>query len=449
MLGEYENEEALEDIEYKGHLQTQQQNAHLNASDAPASNHYNEWSRWKQIGTDCAADQRLANTSTLHCGIAVHGQMIIEPLIDNEHGTCGGVKLEPNYCLMPSRGEWTTTWEGQLNDTNATTTLPPLPRRFGNQYNSSEETTQSLPRCKTQEDILDGNQQGSPDKFDREWVPNSCRLVPLNPFTWTDHSKCQVTIIMIGDSHIRNLFTATVNGLRGSSAFAEAHAGSEDKDAGITLTYEWQKHGDDKNASDHFVVHEGTNNHTDHTSLFDDCPCDEHITRCLRIVFIWAPHFVEQMKYVQLVNDLQADLVIVEPGNSYEERTVLSQEWTAAMEKILLQPNEHRHLAVLHFPYGKQPKGRPEAIEEWVKGYNNTTQHTTTQNTTNRISYWRQGKLGFGGKQSRKTWHYACGLGEIQVRNDVVMAIEQCTDEADTAYIRAISTLHFDAFSPH
>eukprot|EP00985_Skeletonema_marinoi_P019775 scaffold11468_cov183-Skeletonema_marinoi.AAC.1 len=35
-------------------------------------------------------------------------------------------------------------------------------------------------------------------------------------------------------------------------------------------------------------------------------------------------------------------LVIVEPGNSYEERTILSQEWTAAMEKNLLQPNEHR-----------------------------------------------------------------------------------------------------------
>ena len=48
--------------------------------------------------------------------------------------------------------------------------------------------------------------------------------------------------------------------------------------------------------------------------------------------------------------------------------------------------------------------------------------------------------------QSRKTWHYACSLGRIQVRNDVVMSIEVCTDEADTAYIRAITTLHFDAF---
>ncbi len=36
-----------------------------------------------------------------------------------------------------------------------------------------------------------------------------------------------------------------------------------------------------------------------------------------------------------MVNDLQADLVIVEPGNSYEERTVLSQEWTAALETFL------------------------------------------------------------------------------------------------------------------
>ena len=94
------------------------------------------------------------------------------------------------------------------------------------------------------------------------------------------------------------------------------HAGSEDKDIGIILTYEWRKHGDDdERALGHFVVHKGTNNHTNHTSLFDDCPCDEHITRCLRIVFIWAPYFVEQVKHVQLVNDLQVDLVIVDPGN--------------------------------------------------------------------------------------------------------------------------------------
>ena len=112
----------------------------------------------------------------------------------------------------------------------------------------------------------------------------------------------------------------------------------------------------------------------------------------------------------------------------------------ATATRILQQPNEHRHLAVLHFPYGRQPKGRSEEIQTWI---NSTSNNNTTKN---RMSYWQQGKLGFGGTQSRKTWHYACGLGRIHMRNDVVMSIELCTDEADTAYIRAITTLHFDAF---
>lgn len=451
----YESEEALEDIEYKGQLLH-----HTDTSEASApNNHDNKWSRtrWKQLGTDCATDQRLANTTDLHCGFSHNRKIKIRPLIENEPGMCGGVRLEPNYCLMPSRGEW--IWEQhQSLKTNETTAA--LPRRFGSYHphvNSSagddEETNQrnqTLPLCKTSQDIYDGNQIGSPDNFDREWVPNSCSLVPLNPFTWMDNSKCQVTIVMMGDSHIRNLFTATVHGLRGSSAFAEAHAGNRAKTAGIILTYEWRKDIDGV-ASDHYVVHQNAHNQKNHTSLFDDCPCNEDINaRCLRIAFIWAPTFAEQVQHVQLVNDLNADLVIVEPGNSYEVTTVLSNEWISAMEAIL-QPSEDRHLAILHFPFGKQPKGRPDAIEAWISSNNNNITTATTEHTRNRISHLEQGHLqqaefGFDGMQSRKTFHYACTLGRIQVRNDVVNSIEMCTDEADTAYIRAITTLHFDAF---
>ncbi len=451
----YESEEALEDIEYKAQLLHTNATHHFNASEAHASNNHDIiWSRtrWKQLGTDCATDQRLANTTNLHCGFANNGKITIQPLIENESGMCGGVRLEANYCLMPSRGEW--IWDHHQSS-NKNETAAALPRRFGSYHphvsvsedEATNQTNQSLPLCKTSQDIYDGNQQGSPDNFDREWVPNSCSLVPLNPFTWMENSKCQVTIVMMGDSHIRNLFTATVHGLRGSTAFAEAHAGNDAKGNGIILTYEWRK-DIDGNASDHYKVHQNTHNQTDFTSLFDDCPCNEDINaRCLRIAFIWAPHFAEQVQHVQLVNDLNADLVIVEPGNSYEMTTVLSNEWISAMEAIL-QPNEDRHLAILHFPYpfGKQPKGRPEAIEAWISSNNNNITTATTEHTRNQISYLQQGKFGFGEMQSRKTFHYACGLGRIQVRSDVIQSIEMCTDEADTAYIRAITTLHFDAF---
>ena len=315
MQGEYESEGQLEDVEYKdGQIQKiqpdpnmEQQHDHdfNNASKAPpaASNHdsIKTWSRWQQLGTECDADQRLANTTILHCGIAKDGKIVVQPEIQHEPGTCGGVRLEPNYCVSPSRGEW-------HQSLNETALLPPLPRRFGSyQAENNEATTnQSLPLCNTQEDIFDGNQQGPADNFDREWVPRSCSMLPLNPFAWMEHSKCQHTIVMLGDSHIRNLFTATVHGLRGSSAFAEAHAGSDVKDTGIILTYEWrieEDSGDSSNnqrqrrASDHFRVHRNTNNQTDYKSLFEECPCNnnsgEGTAHCLRIAFVWAPHFAE------------------------------------------------------------------------------------------------------------------------------------------------------------
>ncbi|KAL7436817.1 hypothetical protein ACHAXM_005341 [Skeletonema potamos] len=465
LIGAYENEDVLEDIDYKGQQETQQQNLPPDVSvSAPA--HYNaRLSRWKQVGTDCPTGQRLANTSNLHCGILQrnNGQMI-EPVVPNQNnGTCGGVTLEPNYCLLPSRGEWTWDEETQSssNNNNQTTVLlPPLPRSFGGNYNNSSGESLPPPRCKTQDALLNGGtRQGEP--FDRFWVPsnNSCSIVPLHPFTWTDDSKCQVTIGMMGDSHIRNLFTAAVHGLRGDYAFAESHAESEEKDDGIILTYEWRKYGDGKSAAalDHFVVHRHTNNNNNknNMTLFDDCPCNKNITRCLRILFIWSPRFDDQIKMMPLMNDVQTDLTIVAPGNSYEGSTILSQEWTNAMEThLLFQPKDannsqrRRHLAVLHFPYGRQPKGRSEAIEAWINSISSSNNNeTTTQHATNdRISYWQQGQLGFGGKQSLKTWHYACGMGRREVRNDVVMSMEPCTDEADTAYIRAITTIHFDAF---
>jgi hypothetical protein len=454
----YENEDVLEDIDYKGQQETQPQNAPHDVSVSAPAHYYNRLSRWKQIGTDCPTGQRLANTTNLHCGILQRGKMI-EPAVPNQNGTCGGVLLEPNYCLLPSRGEWTWGEETQSSNNNNETTvlLPPLPRRFGGNYNNASEELPP-PRCKTQSDLLNGGtRQGEP--FDSEWMPsnNSCSIVPLHPFTWTDDSKCQVTIGMMGDSHIRNLFTATVHGLRGDYAFAESHAESEEKDDGIILTYEWRKYGDGRSAaaSDHFVVHRHTNKHN--TTLFDDCPCNKNITRCLRIVFIWSPQFDDQVKMIPLMNDVQTDLTIVEPGNSYEASTILSQEWTNAMEThLLFQPKKNannnsrqRHLAILHFPYGRQPKGRSEAIEAWINSISSSNNNATTtqQHATNdRISYWKQGQLGFGGKQSLKTWHYACGMGKRDVRNDVVVSIEPCTDEADTAYIRAITTIHFDAF---
>ena len=247
--------------------------------------------------------------------------------------------------------------------------------------------------------------------------------------------RCQLNNTQ-GDSHIRNIFTATVNGLRGMPYFAEAHADDAGKAKGVALAYEWRLHADGS-ASDLFSVYRNTADKD--PTPFEDCPCDEKVLRCLRIAFIWAPHFGEQLNQMHFVTEWDTDLIVLEPGNSYEPKTVVSPEWKSKLEELLSE-DEGLHLGILHFPWGNQPsaKDRKIALDEW----------TTNGVNADRMSYLQQSSVsgGSGGMQGQKTFHFACGLGQVDVRNDNIGAAEPCADTTDTAQIRAFATVHFGAF---
>merc|ERR1719401_51877 len=275
------------------------------------------------------------------------------------------------------------------------------------------------------DEVIDGGL-----KEDGEWVSNACSVVPLSPFLWTEKAKCQTTITMMGDSHIRNLFTATVHGLRGVDAFVEGHS-SDAKAGGVVRSYEWR--WQDGVATDQALMHVNTNRNA--PAPFEDCRCDE-VQRCLRIAFVWAPTFAEQLAKMAWAQEWQSDLVVVEPGNSYESRVPLSSAWTAALDE-LLQRNPKTHLSLLHFSWGNQPAERPAVLAAWVN----------KSAAASRMSYLPQSAIMQGDNmQSRKTWHFACGLEKVQAYNDGINAVEPCWDITDTAQIRAIVTVHFNAF---
>ena len=240
-----------------------------------------------------------------------------------------------------------------------------------------------------------------------------------------------------GDSHVRNLFTATINGLRGVETFAEAHAGSAAKERGVALSYEWRLH-QNGTASDFFAVHSDVL-FVDPTP-FEDCPCGDLVRRCLRVAFIWAPKFNDQLRMIHFVTTWKSDIVIVEPGNAYEQTNVLSYEWTAKYDS-LLRENKYLQLGVLHFPWGDQPYGREAALANW----------TTNTTHAGRISLLRQSAMPMPEElqsmQGRKSFHFACSMGKVNVENDRINAVEPCTDIVDTAQIRALITVHFDALS--
>jgi hypothetical protein len=236
---------------------------------------------------------------------------------------------------------------------------------------------------------------------------------------------------------VRNLFTATVNGFRGVRAFVEAHEDRESKARGIAESYYWKLHGDGT-ASDRFAMHVDTL--AMDADLFEDCPCDMTVDgalvkKCLRIAFVWAPTFEDQLRQLHVLTNEKSDLVIVSPGNAAEPTDVLPNIWTAAYDD-LMREYEDLHVAVVHYPFGTQPEGRSDALYAW-----------TTNNTAHagRMSYLDQHAMKHVPTNSKDMTKYACGLGKVDVENDNILAVKPCTDLTDTAHVRALITVHLDA----
>ena len=168
----------------------------------------------------------------------------------------------------------------------------------------------------------------------------------------------------MGDSHVRNLYHATMYGLRGAEAFVEGH-NNEGKAGGEVRSYEWRLKKDGR-ATDKASVFYYTN--IKEPTPFDDCPCEE-VQRCLRLSFIWAPAYGEQLKQIPLAEKWESNLIIVEPGNSYESREALSPSWANKFDEMLGQ-NSNLHLAIFHFSWGKQPGERPAVLTNWTMNGN-------------------------------------------------------------------------------
>jgi hypothetical protein len=125
-------------------------------------------------------------------------------------------------------------------------------------------------------------------------------------------------------------------------------------------------------------------------------------------------------------------------GNSYESTAILDENWKAELDKLLVEDKKLR-LGVLHWPWGKHPVNeRREAIQSWF----------ANSSYADRTAYMRQDDITFPPEyiQGRYTFHFACGLSQVNVKNDQIAALEPCTDVVDTTFIRALTTVLFGAF---
>jgi hypothetical protein len=229
---------------------------------------------------------------------------------------------------------------------------------------------------------------------------------------------------------MRNLFTATVNGSCGIEMFVEAHENKYAKVGEIAESYFWRIH-QDGTACDRFAVH--VDILAAGADLIKDCPCKE-VRKCLRLAFMRAPKFDDQLKQLHVVSKEKSDIVIVSPGNAAESQAVLPHYWMAQYKDIVRE-YEYLQLGVLHYPFGLQPEGRKAARIDWT----NNSAHA------GRISLLSQQEMKHMLTNHKNMTKYACGLGMLDVENDNIIAYKPCTDLTDTAHIRALITVHHDA----
>ncbi|EJK72405.1 hypothetical protein THAOC_06067 [Thalassiosira oceanica] len=388
----------------------------LEAKGAAAHLHSNRTDnlRWRPDDSveadNCIPGYRLDDSHELHCGLGDRSP--ITNATDGATKLCGGIPMTPGYCAQPKYGVWA-----------AEPAAAPLPNRLGLQRTAPSPLCSSLP------ELLEGNWTG--EDFDEDWRPGNCRLAPLSPFEWTRQRRdggggkrkksCQTTIAMMGDSHIRNLFTATVAGFRGVRYFAEAHADGSVKESGLMYTYVFRLTRDGE-ASD-LVGWKGEIKANRNASMLDECDCSE-VARCLRVVMLWAPKFNDQLEYLDLV-----------PKDSGPVRRVVRGPDGASAGRPRVAARNPP------LPLGGNPaEKRGALIHDWM----NATY-------PDRMAYLRQDQLsgGAGARQGwswqgRPTHHFACGFNRVDVRNDAIGAAEPCTDVKDTMQVRALVTLLFE-----
>ena len=413
--------------------------------------------RWQPApdnGQDADCLFRLANTEALTCAPA-YSAHDLSYLSQEYEGTkyCAGVVIQPNQCMLPVYGAWKAPSEStDLSE------IPPLPRRYGvDRYFQNPDLQNELPRCNSMSDYLAHGHVGAQGQFyppiwargtnnsetlmprlegfDRQYVTETCSSIPLSPFIWTENAACQTTITLLGDSHVRQLFIATVAGLRGVEAFVEGHGDAEEKDSGIIYSYEWRLYNDGT-ADDRLLLHYGTDLNGSKIRVAH-CTCSDQVQRCLRIFFVWAPKFNDQLSHIDKVKEFETNLLIVEPGNAYELMTTLPEDWTNTFED-LLEEDKKLHFGIIHWPPRHPLQDRTEASRSWV----NNSPHG------DRMTYLRQDeiKLYNDNLQLKNTNHFACSLGMVNVKNDMINAQEPCTDQADISSIRALTTVLFEAF---
>jgi len=275
--------------------------------------------------------------------------------------TCGGIPMRKGYCVVPKDGTFSRVDQSQVS--------PGLRLR----KTAAEPFTAYSPWCQNDTDATDGsfvgkgnvNEQGKYEGADGEWNTRLCRSLPLDQDALLKGFP-EKRILMIGDSHVRNVFTALVSGVREEEFFAEAHGYHAVFQYSVGARRDRWRLVDPESFPGLKLLTEQervaiAEIQFDSGPPFTPCTELDLGSPCVDIVFVWAPTFREQLAYTKPLMEAVAPEVVLASVSSWEKTRVMDTAWEHMWDGVF------DNYMLDSFLFMMWPYGNPLALEREVE----------------------------------------------------------------------------------
>jgi len=383
----------------------------------------------------CALGHTLSKKQPLKCDCDNDCSRTLSNGTAGNPDICGGIPLTPGFCLRPK--------SGVFKQTRAVLEYEKMPK---------PETL-----CAKEEDV---NTESA--HFEKTGIENpqsayttkDCTLIPYTNIAASLLASAvgtkQTRILLMGDSHVRNLFSGIQAAFRNMEYVVEGHSSFALKEEGVLGAYHvWfdQPSGLIKDDYEYQI----TNKSYEHGIGLAKSFCDGK-PKCISFVFLWGPTFREAIE--QWPNILQFDPhMLISAINSYEQHDALSSQLEKKYMDYFKSTSSLRQWIWQYWPYGMRTKGllekRVEKIQSMITIFESLQPNVKRSGNIASIGHLHEKSCNApltnneNCNQTSQHWHSICGIYDTYPSEQhTINAREMCTALLDKTFVRLFFT-HF------
>jgi len=299
---------------------------------------------------------------------------------------------------------------------------------------------------------------------------------PLFHYLYSEHKALRnARIVVMGDSHIRNLFSGFIVSTRNQEYLAEGHTDKNIKAHGIILHYRlWvDKEGTPRDSLEYIFVGDDGKSPEGIAAKEMETEC-KGLHRCIIVVYVWGARMATQLKSLGFVKQANPTMIVWAMSN-YAGNRVLTPKYIKDMGVELHGISSLRTAVFYHWVWGNATPKKFNDIQDIFSIMNGTKivdpqsgeivasprggQGGTVNNSSSSRAlfpiqshyigqdsiinalnkYGEEGVL-----QIRNTWHTLCQLHDTYPnRKWKVLAFDECTSLCEKTAVRSILTLGF------